>query len=285
MKIKKCSALTDDEKNEILDLENIAFKEDKLENHAFLSNEINFDKNLECFYMAYDNNKLVGFLTTFIPTSNEAELLSVVHPEYRQKGCFNMLLEAAKETLLCAGVKNILFVIETKSKTGLKALKKFKGCKIDHSEYRMSYEKSDNIPKYNDLSFSKVNYENKKIFSDITLEAFNDLDEDENDGFIDTVIECEDREGYIAYNNDIPVGVFDYNYEEGDAFLYGVAIQSDYRGKGFGKQLIGFALEEGLKKRNKIVLDVDSNNPIAFNLYKKCGFKIDFQVDYYKYKI
>jgi ribosomal protein S18 acetylase RimI-like enzyme len=285
LKIKKCSALTDDEKNEILDLENIAFKEDKLENHAFLSNEINFDKNLECFYMAYDNNKLVGFLTTFIPTSNEAELLSVVHPEYRQKGCFNMLLEAAKETLLCAGVKNILFVIETKSKTGLKALKKFKGCKIDHSEYRMSYEKSDNIPKYNDLSFSKVNYENKKIFSDITLEAFNDLDEDENDGFIDTVIECEDREGYIAYNNDIPVGVFDYNYEEGDAFLYGVAIQSDYRGKGFGKQLIGFALEEGLKKRNKIVLDVDSNNPIAFNLYKKCGFKIDFQVDYYKYKI
>ena len=140
-----------------------------------------------------------------------------------------------------------------------------------------------NIPKYNDLFFSEVNYENKKIFSDITLDAFNDLDE--NDSFIDTVIECENRVGCIAYKNDTPIGVFDYNYEDRDAFLYGVAIHGDYRGKGFGKQLIGFALEEGLKKRNKVVLDVDSNNPIAFNLYKKCGFKIDFQVDYYKYKI
>lgn len=285
LKIKKCSVLTESEKNEILKLENMAFKEEQLENHAFLSNEINFDKNLECFYMAYDNNKLIGFLTTFIPTSNEAEILAVVHPEYRQKGCFSMLFEAAKEILLRAGIKNILLVIEAKSQSGLKVLKKFKGYELEHSEYRMSYEKSDTIPEYNDLSFSEVNYENKKIFSDITLEAFNDLDENENNSFIDSVIECEDREGYIAYNNDIPIGVFDYNYEDGDAFLYGVAIQSDYRGKGFGKQLIGFALEEGLKKRNKIVLDVDSNNPIAFNLYKKCGFKIDFQVDYYKYKI
>ncbi|MBE6071743.1 MAG: GNAT family N-acetyltransferase [Clostridium butyricum] len=283
MEIKKCSVLTESEKKEILELENMAFKDEKLENHAFLSNEINFDKNLECFYMAYDNKKLIGFLTTFIPTSNEAEVLAVVHPEYRQKGCFNMLFQAAKEILLCAGIKNILLVIEAKSKSGLKALKKFEGCKLEHSEYRMFYEKFDNIPEYNDLSFSEVNSENKKIFSDITLDAFNDLDE--NDSFIDTVIECKDRDGYIAYNNNIPVGVFDYNYEDNDAFLYGVAIKSDYRGKGFGKQLIGFALYEGLKKRNKIVLDVDSNNPIAFNLYKKCGFKVDFQVDYYSFHI
>lgn len=283
VRVKKCSVLTESEKNEILNLENMAFKEEQLENHAFLSNEINFDKNLECFYMAYDDNKLIGFLTTFIPTSNDAEILAVVHPEYRQKGCFSMLFEAAKEILLCAGIKNILLVIETKSKSGLKTLKKFEEYKLEHSEYRMSYEKSDTIPKYNDLFFSEVNYENKKIFSDITLDAFNDLDE--NDSFIDTVIECENRVGCIAYKNDTPIGVFDYNYEDRDAFLYGVAIHGDYRGKGFGKQLIGFALEEGLKKRNKVVLDVDSNNPIAFNLYKKCGFKIDFQVDYYKYKI
>ena len=52
--------MTDSEKNEILELENMAFKDEQLENHAFLSNEINFDKNLECFYMAYDNNKLIS---------------------------------------------------------------------------------------------------------------------------------------------------------------------------------------------------------------------------------
>ena len=44
MRVKKCSVLTESEKNEILNLENMAFKEEQLENHAFLSNEINFDK-------------------------------------------------------------------------------------------------------------------------------------------------------------------------------------------------------------------------------------------------
>ncbi len=27
-----------------------------------------------------------------------------------------------------------------------------------------------------------------------------------------------------------------------------------------------------------------TENPIAFNLYKKCGFQINFQVDYYRYE-
>jgi ribosomal protein S18 acetylase RimI-like enzyme len=42
-----------------------------------------------------------------------------------------------------------------------------------------------------------------------------------------------------------------------------------------------FALMRGLKKTQTVVLDVDSNNPAAFELYKQCGFKVDFQVDYY----
>ncbi|HAR86062.1 MAG TPA: hypothetical protein DCR69_10055 [Clostridium sp.] len=120
------------------------------------------------------------------------------------------------------------------------------------------------------------------MFEKITREAFPDLEDSSN--FIDTVIYSENRRGYIAYKEGAPVGVFDFNYEEGHAFLYGVAIAIPYRGKGFGKQLVGFALNEGLKKSDKVVLDVDSENPTAFNLYKKCGFQIDFQVDYYRYE-
>ena len=31
--------------------------------------------------------------------------------------------------------------------------------------------------------------------------------------------------------------------------------------------------------------DDNFENPIVFNLYKKCGYKIDFQVDYYRYSL
>lgn len=69
------------------------------------------------------------------------------------------------------------------------------------------------------------------------------------------------------------------------AYCYGVGIIKKYRGKGLGKQLMTFILDEGLKHTNKIVLDVDSSNPAAYNLYLKCGFEVDFQVDYYLYDL
>ncbi|WP_346915839.1 GNAT family N-acetyltransferase [Clostridium sp.] len=274
--------LTENQITEILNLETVSFGEDALENHAFLSNEINFDKTVQCFYMGYENDVLVAFLTTFIPTSYEGEILAVTHPEYRGRGYFKKLFQCAKETLLSKGINKVLLVVEPKSRSGVEVLKSFKYSKLERSEYRMSYSGSKTLIEYPNLKFFQVNNENKEIFAKITREAFPDLEDSSN--FIDTVIYSENRKGYISYREGVPVGVFDFNYEEGHAFLYGVAIAIPYRGKGFGKQLVGFALNEGLKKSDKVVLDVDSENPAAFNLYKKCGFQIDFQVDYYRYE-
>ncbi len=282
MRIEMTNKLTENQITEILNLETVSFGEDALENHAFLSNEINFDKTVQCFYMGYENDVLVAFLTTFIPTSYEGEILAVTHPEYRGRGYFKKLFQCAKETLLSKGINKVLLVVEPKSRSGVEVLKSFKYSKLERSEYRMSYSGSKTLIEYPNLKFFQVNNENKEIFAKITREAFPDLEDSSN--FIDTVIYSENRKGYISYREGVPVGVFDFNYEEGHAFLYGVAIAIPYRGKGFGKQLVGFALNEGLKKSDKVVLDVDSENPAAFNLYKKCGFQIDFQVDYYRYE-
>ena len=282
MRIEMTNKLTENQITEILNLETVSFGEDALENNAFLSNEINFDKTVQCFYMGYENDVLVAFLTTFIPTSYEGEILAVTHPEYRGRGYFKKLFQCAKETLLLKGINKVLLVVEPKSRSGVEVLKSFKYAKLERSEYRMSYSGSKTLIEYPNLKFFQVNNENKEIFAKITREAFPDLDDSSN--FIDTVIHSENRKGYIAYKEGVPVGVFDFNYEEGHAFLYGVAIAIPYRGKGFGKQLVGFALNEGLKKSDKVVLDVDSENPTAFNLYKKCGFQVDFQVDYYRYE-
>lgn len=283
MRIETTNILSEKQKSEILKLETIVFKEDNLENHAFLSNEINFDKKLQCFYLGYENKEIIAFLTTFMPTSCEVEILAFTHPEHREKGYFKKLFQAAKENLSLVGINRILLVVEPKSKSGIKVLKTFKDAEFVRSEYRMSYKGSKVLIDYENMQYVELNNYNKEIFSNITQEAFSDLEENSN--FIDAVISSENRKGYIVYKDEISIGVFDFNYEEGDAFLYGVAILTPYRGKGFGKQLVRFALFEGLKKSDKVVLDVDSENPIAFNLYKKCGFKIDFQVDYYKCEI
>lgn len=109
---------------------------------------------------------------------------------------------------------------------------------------------------------------------------------DDMGNYVDTVVNSTYRKGYIAYC-ETPIGVFNLNfeYEAGEAFLYGVGIMKKHRGNGFGKQLTGYAIAEGLKVAKKVILDVDSDNPAAFHIYKQCGFKIDFQVDYYGYSL
>lgn len=281
MIIEKTNKLTEDQMARILNLENAAFREDGLENHAFLSNEINFNKKLPCFYMGYEKDELVTFLTTFIPTSYEAEIKAVTHPEYRRKGYFKKLFEAAKEILLTAGVNKALLVVEPKSKSGVSVIKTFEDVKLHHSEYKMSYSDSKALIEYPDLQLIQVNNENREIFTEITHDAFPELEGDSN--FIDAVINSKNRKGFIVYKKGVPVGVFDYNYKVVHVFLYGLGIATLHRGKGFGKELVKAALIEGFKKSDKIVLDVDSENPRALNLYKKCGFQIDFQVDYYRY--
>ncbi len=120
MRIEMTNKLTENQITEILNLETVLFGEDALENHAFLSNEINFDKTVQCFYMGYENDVLVAFLTTFIPTSYEGEILAVTHPDYRRRGYFKKLFQCAKETLLLKGINKVLLVVEPKAKAVLR---------------------------------------------------------------------------------------------------------------------------------------------------------------------
>lgn len=283
MRIEKTNILSDKQIKSIKGLEYTVLKEENLKNNAFLSNEINFNKTVPCFYLAYEKDELVAFLNTFIPSTSEGEVIALTHPKFREKGYFKALFQCAKEELLKVGVEKVLLSIEPKSKSGLAVLKKFKEVKWEHSEYKMVHDGLEDIPKYSHLNFIELDNLNREIYVGINLESFPGLEYNKN--FIDTIIDSESRKGYIAYENEVPIGAFALKYDKEEAYIYNFGINPKYRGNGFGKELIGYAINEGFKECDKVVLDVDSNNPIAFNLYKKCGFKIDYQVDYYDYKL
>ncbi|MEG0541562.1 MAG: GNAT family N-acetyltransferase [Angelakisella sp.] len=282
MRIEKTNVLTMEQIKAVSDLEKAAFKKHRLENHAFLSNDINFDKRIPCFYMGYDGDRLVAFLSFFIPTQQEAEISAVTHPDFQRRGYFTELLNAAKSTLLAHKIKKILFVLEPKSKSGLGVLKTFQGNCFERSEYRMSLDNLDNVPSWDPLQFFEVDQSNKALFQEVLRQIHPDMEDQDN--YVEAVVNSDTRKGYIAYR-ETPIGVFNINYEDGNAFLYGVGIAEKHRGNGFGKQLTGYAIAQGLKNAPKVVLDVDSDNPTAFHIYKKCGFQIDFQVDYYSYNL
>lgn len=60
------------------------------------------------------------------------------------------------------------------------------------------------------------------------------------------------------------------------AHIYGLYLDDEFRGKGIGKRLMETIIRQlrGIPQIEKIKIEVNAQNTVAFNLYKKMGFKI-----------
>ncbi|MDD3430157.1 MAG: GNAT family N-acetyltransferase, partial [Oscillospiraceae bacterium] len=137
MNIVQTNQLTVSQKEEITLLKQCCYAPENLQGDPFLSNEINWDKNIPCFYLGYEDTQLVAFLTTFVPQRAEAEITAFTHPNWRNRGCFLQLYSAAYKVLKQAGTQRVLFVLAPQAKGGKTALQHFKNAEWLRSEYRM----------------------------------------------------------------------------------------------------------------------------------------------------
>ncbi|EPJ46506.1 MAG: hypothetical protein OFPI_33720 [Osedax symbiont Rs2] len=94
--------------------------------------------------------------------------------------------------------------------------------------------------------------------------------------------ECAGDQGVVAVHNSIPIGAAWYRfwtdednirgYIEEDTPALIIAVHSDYRDRGVGKQLLEWLVEHAASQGiGKISLMVAKDNQ-AINLYRKCGF-------------
>lgn len=81
-----------------------------------------------------------------------------------------------------------------------------------------------------------------------------------------------------------PVGKLRMNEADGMHGIYGVVVESELRGRGIGNQALTLLLQELTESgASNIYLEVDSENPGAFHLYKKLGFRVKSEFGYYPY--
>ncbi len=89
----------------------------------------------------------------------------------------------------------------------------------------------------------------------------------------------------VAMDGDRLAGYIGSQSVEGEADMMNVAVHSDFRRQGVGKQLI-LALIEELKERNVhcLTLEVRASNEGAISLYEKLGFEqIGRRPNYYRH--
>jgi ribosomal protein S18 acetylase RimI-like enzyme len=248
---------------------------------------LNFNQEIEGNILLYEDKQLVSLIIMFIPTSEEAELSAYTLPEYRQRGYFKRLLTEAIEEIKKYKIRDLIFVCEPQSKDGIEAIKRLK-VELDFTEYFLrlkNYSENRELSKNRLLKLYKAEPEDKENLISLSQDIFEDSYEDAKN-IITRSFEADNRLQYIAKLDEVLVGMGAVSFENEEASISGLGISPQYQGKGFGQDLLNLILSE-LKRdgTENITIEVDSNNEVAFNLYKICGFEVVASFNYYRKRI
>lgn len=83
----------------------------------------------------------------------------------------------------------------------------------------------------------------------------------------------KERRILIAFNNDIFIGWLRFNlFWDNIPFMNMLYLLEDYRGKGYGSQLVNFWEKEMLRRKYKMVLTSTQSNECAQFFYRKIGY-------------
>ncbi|MGL4569822.1 MAG: GNAT family N-acetyltransferase [Clostridium sp.] len=135
------------------------------------------------------------------------------------------------------------------------------------------------------LDIEEINEKNINEYIKLYNESFNNmphgasLDEDEANDFL-----SENNTGnkyFIVSNSKEKIGVLNTTIE-GNEGTFDIGLSSRFRGRGYGKRLLETAIDFLEKKEiPSIYLVVIETNKIAYNMYKKRGFKQEKILSYW----
>ena len=233
-------------------------------------------------FLYYEQDILVGFLGLYSYNPSEGEISGMVHPAHRRKGIFTALIRAALEECQRRNIAHVLLIVEQVSTSG-QAFARSLDITYDHSEYKMVLEEPRLPSSFDErLEFREAREEDIPALTRITALAF-DLPEQGIDWYSKDVLANPARRYYVgALPNVDVIGKLDVSLVEQKAFIYGFGVLPEYRGHGYGRQILARTIQAlfGLRK-TQIALEVATVNKNALSLYQSLGFRETGSYDYY----
>lgn len=231
-------------------------------------------------FMYFNNDELIGYLGICDFGGEEIEVNGMVHPEYRMMGVFKKLFSLAHDEWKKRKSSSMLLLSDHDSSAGIEFIKTV--CDVyAHSEYDMllnNHKFQGN--NYNRLKLRKVTKDDASEISRQNSIYFNmefiEEDNIETDGGIYKNIT------YMAENKDGAIGKVRIEINNKQGGIYGLGVLPEYRGLGYGREILSLAIEELMKNNaESIFLQVLTDNKNALNLYKSCGFEERYTMDYF----
>jgi ribosomal protein S18 acetylase RimI-like enzyme len=238
-------------------------------------------------FLCYQRDQLVGILLLDRYHSDVKEVEALVHPDWRRQGIGRQLLEAAKKECTSRGIGRLLLVCETISASGHAFLQSV-GATREFAEHRMVLRNFQPRFQYDDhLLVRDALHDDLEELALIIATDFEDSKEKARQHLL-RVFERPNQNVIIATygGEDVgcaePVGTLRVEDMPHELGIYGFFVRPEYRGRGHGRQIIEEAIATWQAKSQKpFMLEVDTNNLNALNLYRSLGFVIEHTYEYY----
>lgn len=241
--------------------------------------DLNYYKEMPCWLIKKVDDQIVALCSIFAVNTFEAELSTVVAPEYRHRGIGKSLVNAAKHIAKEYGYKQILYVCDDNSVSGRAFIDTFIA-RHHHTEYTLKYEKRENHPRATRLLVTKAYERDLDSIIQINVNAFED-DYEVAAQFITSTFASPTRTAYVGQLNYKPICTLMLGNEGGVYSINSVAVLKDFQGQGYAKELIQEVLYGLRNEEQAIIIEVDSTNGAAYHLYKKIGFEESQVIAYY----
>lgn len=291
MIIKSFNRLEEVQEEQIRELEEICNQHESpaLQSYVYLSSDMNREQSRNCFYLLYEQGKLVSFLSVFAP-HQEGEISAFTHPDFRGRGYFSALLGRMREEW--PSLTRLFFITEPSSKSAQAVLKKL-GASYSFSEYMMYYEegspqkgssKKSAVSGAAEIRLKKVNPVDRAVMAGLYASIFSMQERDAADWF-DRLMEEPSVHVFQAVAGNTVVGTGALS-DEGDRMtLFAMGVKKPLRGRGYGRRLLQQLVEYWREHfgEKELLLETDSHSPRAVSLFKRHGFKIATQFDYYQF--
>jgi ribosomal protein S18 acetylase RimI-like enzyme len=235
-------------------------------------------------FLFYHEGNLLGYLGIYIFNQKEAEVSAMVHPAFRNKRVFSKLMHAAKEEVKKRGINELLFFTDHQSTSAVKVLKELDAT-YDFSEYLMQWLKPIEDTLNQRLSIRSFASNDKGVSIELDHICFN-ISKNEAKKLFKDQENNKNKLQFMAELDGKVIGKISVLLDNEPAYLFGFAIFPTFQGKGYGRELLSYAIKYLVESsRNDIVLEVAVKNKHALELYEKVGFRQVTGYDYYRYPI
>jgi len=284
MEIIGITSLTENQIAQIQELQQYCMAYDGSGRELFLSNGINYHKEMPCFFLSYLNDILCGVLIVFAPTIETAEISAYVHPSHRRNGVFTGMLLDAWQVIHQFNITKVLLVTDAVAVTCKEILSKWQGV-LSHSEYLLAYqggEKPASFPFANQCLIREAEETDLEKMVQLNMAGFGE-DQGNAAHMVRENFKHKQTRCFVGLLGNVIFGLGNVRKEGSDFYICGFIVSPAYQGKGMGR----FLLYQILKQLNptpdeSITLEVDSENQGAYFLYTTSGFEVQSQADYYR---